>query len=65
MRIRSLVAAVTVALAACGGGHPADTTSPTDPPSGYVDTYQRANHVADQLNDREAQLEQMVDDMGG
>ena len=65
MRRVTPILALMVALSGCGGGEPANPTTPLDPPSGYVDTYDRANDVADQLDTRESELDQMVEDMGG
>ena len=67
MRIRSLLAAALIAVAACGGG--GDPTVPAgqdDGGSGLItENVERARDVADQVNQRESELEQIVEDMGG
>ncbi|HLE39262.1 MAG TPA: hypothetical protein VJA44_06385 [Acidimicrobiia bacterium] len=56
---------LVITLGGCGAGAPARPADPTEPPTGLLDTYERANQVAEQLDEREAQLEEMVADMGG
>jgi hypothetical protein len=66
MRIRSITAALLLALTACGGGG-SDQPSPAQEDRSHpiVETYEKANEVSNSLNQREQQLEQMVEDMGG
>jgi hypothetical protein len=66
MRIRALLAVLLIAVAACGGGgDPAEPAS-QDGGSGLItENVDRAQQVADQVNQRESQLEQMVEDIGG
>ncbi|MDX1385073.1 MAG: hypothetical protein R3190_15575 [Thermoanaerobaculia bacterium] len=66
MRMRALLAALLIAVAACGGGgEPAEPAS-QDGGSGLItENVDRARQVADQVDQRESQLEQIVEDMGG
>jgi hypothetical protein len=65
MRIRSAVAALLVVAAACGG-EPAVPAGQDDGGSGLVtENVERARDVADQVNQRESELEEIVEDMGG
>lgn len=56
MRRRAQIALMLTLLAACGGG------SPTRP---GVETIDRANVISDRLDTREADLERVIDEMGG
>ncbi|MEX2418984.1 MAG: hypothetical protein WD652_01260 [Acidimicrobiia bacterium] len=62
MRIRSLIAGFLI-VAACGGGDP---SVPAGQDDGLITgNVERSQEVADQASDRENQLEQIVEDMGG
>jgi hypothetical protein len=67
MRIRVLGAALLVGVAACGGGgDPAVPAGQDDGGSGLItENVERAQDVADQVNQRESELEEIVEDMGG
>lgn len=69
MRIRAVAAALLLALTACGGGGGGDKSSPTTTSDegrlSILQPLDRANEVATQLDNREAELERMVEDMGG
>jgi hypothetical protein len=67
MRIRSSVAALLVVVAACGGGgDPAVPALQDDGGSGLItENVERAQDVADQVNQRESELEKIVEEMGG
>jgi hypothetical protein len=67
MRIRVFSAVFVLALAACGGGGGDDPAAPStdDAGTGPLQVLERAQDVADQLDSREADMEQMVEDLGG
>ncbi len=66
MRRIAAAIGITLTLAACGAGQtPAETTTPSQPQTQYGQDIQRAKDVADQVNQRESDLEQIVKDMGG
>ena len=67
MRIRALLGALLIVVAACGGGgDPAEPASQDGGGSGLItENVDRAQQVADQVDQRESQLEQIVEDMGG
>ena len=67
MRIRAVIAVFLIALAACGGGGGDDPAAPSsdDAGTGPLQVLERAQDVADQLDSREAEMEQMVEDLGG
>jgi hypothetical protein len=63
MKIRSLIASFLI-LAACGGG--GDPSVPAGQDGGLITgNIERSQEVADQASDRESELEQIVEDMGG
>jgi hypothetical protein len=63
MRIR-LIAAALLVVAACGGG--GDPSVPAGQDDGLITgNVERSQEVADQASDRESELEQIVEDMGG
>jgi hypothetical protein len=63
MRIRSFVAGFLI-VGACGGG--GDPSVPAGQHDGLITgNVERSQQVADQASDRENQLEQIVEDMGG
>lgn len=63
MRIRLLIAGFLI-VAACGGG--VDPSVPAGQDDGLITgNVERSQQVADQASDRENQLEQIVEDMGG
>lgn len=67
-RAKTIAAATMLALVAagCGTDAPSPTTTvPAAEGASITAPIQRANEVAGQLNQREADLEQMVDEMGG
>jgi len=59
--------ALSIVVAACGGGgDPAEPASQDDGGSGLItENVDRAQEVADQVDQRESELEQIVEDMGG
>ena len=65
MRTRLLIVALAIVALACGAGSSPAPTVPAEPQTQYGQSVQRANEVADQVNQREADLEQMVADMDG
>jgi hypothetical protein len=65
MRIRAVIAVFLIALAACGGGGDPAVPSSDDAGTGPLQVLERAQDVADQLDSREAEMEQMVEDLGG
>jgi len=65
MRARALIIALSIAVVACGTGSSPAPTRPDEPQTQYGQSIQRANDVAQQVNEREADLEQMVADLGG
>jgi len=63
MKIRSLIAGLLI-VAACGGG--GDPSVPSGQDDGLITgNVERSQEVADQASDRENQLEQIVEEMGG
>ena len=65
MRIRSFSAVVLIALAACGGGDDPAVPAGQEGVGGPLQVLERAEDVAGQLDTREAEMEQMVEDLGG
>jgi hypothetical protein len=65
MRIRVVIALFSIALAACGGGGDPAVPSGDGDGSGPIEVLEQAQDVADQLDSREAEMEQMVEDLGG
>lgn len=65
MRVRSVLAAALIALAACGGGGDPSVPAGQDDGGLITGNVDRAREVADQADQRESQLEQIVEDMGG
>ncbi|MCB2224681.1 MAG: hypothetical protein KQH83_10990 [Actinobacteria bacterium] len=68
-RMVEFLAALAVATAAAGcaasAPSPASTTPPAADESSVLAPVERASGVAEQVNQREADLEQMVAEMGG
>jgi hypothetical protein len=65
MRLRALFAAALIALAACGGGGDPTVPAGQDDSGLITENVERAREVADQVDQRESQLEQIVEEMGG
>jgi len=65
MRSRIAVVMLVVAASACSAGSTPPPSTAADPSTQYGQDLQKTNQVADQLDGREAELEQMVADLGG
>jgi len=65
MRSRIAVVMLVVAASACSAGSTPPPTTSANPATQYGQDVQKANQVADQLDGREAELEQVAADLGG
>jgi hypothetical protein len=65
MRIRVVLLATVMAVSACGTGTSPSPVRSDEPQTQYGESIKRANDVADQVGQREADLEQMVNDLDG
>ncbi len=66
--MRNTVVAVVLVLTACAGGggdQPPPAGGGEDGGTMLTDTFEGANEVADELDQREAELEQILEDMSG
>ncbi|HAX82322.1 MAG TPA: hypothetical protein DCY40_07140 [Actinobacteria bacterium] len=65
MRIRVFISVISIALAACGGGGDPAVPAGQEGVGGPLEVLERAQDVSGQLDSREAEMEQMVEDLGG